>query len=243
MPPLGARGILWKRGQKDCRSQSGWRTPEEHDQVNQLIYGLPETEATSTWPAWVFTSCPGDMLWLLAWYFHGHLTLGVDVSLTLSPALGSLLQSCWIPCYSFHVRAFALSYCILFYCIHYLRVLSYSDGRWKGSGFQMKRGRELREEKRGESGWDVLYVRINFLCCCCFVFCFVWFYLFLIYISSVSSYRVSPSLKPPIPSPLPLLLGGCSYIHPSTYSHLPTLNSPTLGHQSSLQRVQDLSSH
>ena len=32
-------------------------------------------------------------------------------------------------------------------------------------------------------------------------------------------------------------------LHPSTHSHLPTLNSPTLGHLSSLHRTKDLSFH
>ena len=33
------------------------------------------------------------------------------------------------------------------------------------------------------------------------------------------------------------------FLHPSTHSHLPALDSPTLGHLSSLHRTKDLSSH
>jgi hypothetical protein len=49
--------------------------------------------------------------------------------------------------------------------------------------------------------------------------------------------------KTPISSSLPLLLWWCCYTHPPTHSHLPTLNSSTLGHLYLFHRTKDLSSH
>jgi hypothetical protein len=75
---------------------------------------------------------------------------------------------------------------------------------------------------------------------------FYWiFSLFAFQMLSLS--RFPPSRKPPIPSSLSLLLWGYSSTHPPTHppthSYLPALNSPTLGHLSSLHRTKDLSSH
>jgi hypothetical protein len=68
------------------------------------------------------------------------------------------------------------------------------------------------------------------------------FDIFFIYISNVIFLRGFPlSQEHPIISSLLLLLWGCS--SPTTNSHLPTLDSPILGHLWSLHRTKNLSSH
>ena len=71
----------------------------------------------------------------------------------------------------------------------------------------------------------------------------VFFYIFFIYISNVISFPSPPPKKnPPYPiTPAPDSM--MVFLHPSTHSHLPTLDSPTLRHLSSLHRTKDLSSH
>ena len=51
--------------------------------------GLSETEVAITKSAWVILS-PLHVLWFLAWYFVGLLTVGVGVFLAFSPALQTL---------------------------------------------------------------------------------------------------------------------------------------------------------
>jgi hypothetical protein len=59
----------WKRRQKGCNSQRGWRIPRKQDLLNQhdqCIYELAETEAASTGPALVCTRPSEYFLWLPA---------------------------------------------------------------------------------------------------------------------------------------------------------------------------------
>lgn len=60
-------------------------TPGEHSLQNQSsrAHGLKETKMK---PVWVCARSSAHMLWWLAWYFVGQ----VIVTLTLSPALGTL---------------------------------------------------------------------------------------------------------------------------------------------------------
>ena len=58
----------------------------------------------------------------------------------------------------------------------------------------------------------------------------------------LSPFSVHPLRETPYPI-LPPPASMRVFLHPPTHSHLPTLNSPTLGHLSSLHRTKDLSSH
>lgn len=115
------------RGREDCRSLKEWRALGDHP----LLIG---TEMASTGPACVCTrsSCCSHYLGS----FMGLQTVGTDVPLTLLPALRSpfLMLNCLS---SLYVRAFALSFCILFCCVLLLSHarLLFSEGM----------GRERRE--------------------------------------------------------------------------------------------------
>jgi hypothetical protein len=77
------------------------------------------------WQAWGLHGLHGVhafMLFLLAWYIVGLLKDGADVSLTLCLVFGLFFFSNWIAFSSLDMRAFALSYCILF-CLIWLSSL------------------------------------------------------------------------------------------------------------------------
>ena len=57
-----------------------------------------------------------------------------------------------------------------------------------------------------------------------------------------SPFPVTPSLETPYPT-LPPPASMRVFLYPPTHSHLPTLDSPTLGHLWSLHRTKDLFSH
>ena len=72
---------------------------------------------------------------------------------------------------------------------------------------------------------------------------YIFYWIFSLFIFQILSPFPVPSL-PEIPyliSPPPASMK--VFLHPPTHSYLPALNSPTLGHLSSLHRNKDLSSH
>jgi hypothetical protein len=79
------------------------------------------------------------------------------------------------------------------------------------------------------------------LCCSFALFLFV-LDIFFIYILNVIHFSCPPPKKksyptPPPPASMEMVL------HPPTQSHLPTLNSPIMGHLLSIHRTKGLSSH
>ena len=81
---------LFKGERKDFGVR-GWRTPGEPvaDQLCRAHTGT-ESEAASMGLMGLHWVLSTYMLWLLAWCFCGLLTVGMGVSLTLLPALGTL---------------------------------------------------------------------------------------------------------------------------------------------------------
>ena len=66
VPTLRAQGILWKRKQKECKDQIGWRTPEKQSHLTNMIktHMNSETEATNLGPTRVCPRSSGYISWL-----------------------------------------------------------------------------------------------------------------------------------------------------------------------------------
>lgn len=113
---LGFQGISWKREWKDCRSQTGWKTPRGHEPLKQLS-GHIRTHKVWNSTIWLARSTAGPLLTCGSYlYFCELLMMEQGVSLTFLPAFG-FFSSYWISLSSFGLRAFALSYCISFCCV------------------------------------------------------------------------------------------------------------------------------
>ena len=95
---------LREKGDKDCRNQRGWRTPGEYGPPNQQSRTHMGSQRLKWQAQGLHMSAPSPLayvLWLLVTIvvLRKLLIVGVDVSLTLLPAHGTL-PSIGLPCTS-----------------------------------------------------------------------------------------------------------------------------------------------
>jgi hypothetical protein len=82
-----------------------------------------------------------------------------------------------------------------------------------------------------EGGWNFI------LCFSIFIFLFYWIFSLFTFQMLLPFLSPSETLYPILPPPASTRV----FLHLLTHSHLPALNSPTLGHLSRLQRTKELS--
>ena len=112
--------LLQKRW-RHCRSQRGWRTPGKHGPLTQLSR---PSMAHRDWRG-KHGACKGlhQVLWIYVMAVSsgfpvGLLIVGVGVSLTLACFWD--FSPCWVALSGLDMRAFALSFCILFFPLRWL---------------------------------------------------------------------------------------------------------------------------
>lgn len=121
----------------------------------QGAHGLTKTETASLRPAWACIGLLCYMLWLLAWCFVGLLRVGVGISLTLLPALGTL-PPVGLPCPA-SIWRWLMPYFVIF-ASHVPETCSFLKRRQSGSGSGVKGTLKWagRSGGRENCGQDVL---------------------------------------------------------------------------------------
>jgi hypothetical protein len=102
-------------------------------------YRLKETEVANSSSAWICTIFSAYMQWLLSLWFCGFLSTG---SLCVSHMFAWSWDSfpiIGLPLSTLNVKAFALSYCILCWCVYLLFLwgLLLSKGEWRWSEWRL----------------------------------------------------------------------------------------------------------